>query len=201
MPGREFTGQGAAPKRAEGWNPDELHRHVRGRAETTIRILTVGALLRSQNLLPARAAVSVTGARWQDWRGTRDQPRAHRMPCNPQIAGRDLPDFFVKPVTRRRIQDALGETDELPFHVNYADRLFESCGGIESARRGVEQIVAAQKAGGDLDYAAIRNAWRTVLAGYIGAWSAVERNLLDRMGREDAMVFLERVAGFRPNAP
>jgi hypothetical protein len=36
---------------------------------------------------------------------------------------------------------------------------------------------------------------------YISAWEAVERELLDRTGREKAMAFLERVAGFRRNAP
>lgn len=117
MAGREVLGRGAAPNRREGWNPDELHQHVRGRADVTIRMLIIGAVLRSQNLLPPSGVVTVTGAQWQDWRGTRDQPRAHRFPCNPQIAGRDLPDFAKKPSFRLAIQKALGETDSLPFHV------------------------------------------------------------------------------------
>jgi hypothetical protein len=90
----------------------------------------------------------------------------------------------------------------LPFHVNYADRLFEDFGGIESARRGVEQVVFQQKANKAVDHSIIAGVWRkTVLSGYLSAWDTVEHELLDRVNREKAIAFLERVAGFRRNAP
>jgi hypothetical protein len=202
MPGREFIGQGKAPARREGWNPDELHTHVRGRAEASIRILIAVASLRARNLLPANASVSTTGARWQDWKGTREQPRAHRFPCNPQIANRDLPGFAPNPIFRQRLQDVLAITDFLPFHVNYADRLFEEFGGVEEARKAVAQVQVLQKPGQSPDFSVVHKVWSQSLhAGYVRAWDAVERKLLDRVNRENAIKMLERIAGFRSNAP
>lgn len=107
----------------------ELHTHVRGRAEVSIWILTAVASLRAPifYLLPEPFRPPV----WQDWKGTRKKPRAHRVPCNPQIRNRDLPDFASNPPLPGSLQEALAETDYLPFHVNYAERFFEEFGGIE----------------------------------------------------------------------
>jgi hypothetical protein len=200
---REFIGVGPPPQRRRGWNSDELHSHIRGRAEATVRILIAVAALRSLNVLPGYNAVSVTGAKWQDWRGTNDQPRAHRFPCNPQIAGRDLPDYAANPSNlRQQLLENLAATDQLPFHVNYADELFEDCGGIEAARKGIEEVTLRQTPGGTLTYAAVQIPWReTVLVGYVRAWEAVERRLQDRVNQENAIQLAERIAGFRSNAP
>ena len=153
--------------------------------------------------MPGYNAVSATGARWQDWRGTHDQPRAHRFPCNPQIAGRDLPSYAAdQSGLSKRLQEALAATDALPFHVNYADRLFEEFGGIETARTGIEEVASRQKSGVAVIHSVVEIAWRqTVLPGYVRAWEAVERNLQDRVNRENAVKLLERIAGFRRKAP
>lgn len=202
MPAREFIGEGPAPTRQEGWNPDELHAHVRGRAEASIRILVAVASLQARSLLPASAAVSTTGARWQDWKGTREQPRAHRFPCNPQIGGRDLPDYAPNPTFCRGLQEVLAQTDYLPFHVNYADRLFEEFGGIEEARKAVEQVRTLQKPGRSPDFNVVYKVWRQYLhSGYVRAWDKVEQELMDRVNQENTIKLLKRIAGFRPNAP
>lgn len=203
MAGREFTGAGPAPPRRAGWNSDELHSHIRGRADATVKLLIGAAALRSLNLVPGHDVVSVTGARWQDWRGTREQPRAHRIPCNPCIAGRALPDLApTASRLREKLKETLAVTDSLPFHVNYADRLFEELGGIEAVRKGIGEAVGRQMPGVAVSHAVVHDAWRqTVLPGYVGAWEAVERELLDRVNRENAVRLLERIAGFRRNAP
>jgi hypothetical protein len=199
---REFTGVGRPPQRRPGWNPDELHVHVRGRADATVSILIGVAALRSFNLLNDRVGVSVTGAQWQDWRGSREQPRAHRFPCNPLIGGRDLATCAgTLPALRQLFIDTLAITDSLPFHVNYADRLFEELGGIDAARRGLETVIARQPAGAPIAPAAIGAAWQTVHTAYVQAWQTVERELLDRVNRENAAAFFERTAGVRPTAP
>jgi hypothetical protein len=202
MPSREYIGQGQAPARQDGWNSDELHTHVRGRAEASIRILIAVASLRARNLLPAAGTVSTTGARWQDWKGTRQQPRAHRFPCNPQIGNRNLPDFAPNPTFRRTLQEALAETDYLPFHVNYADRLFEEFGGIEEAKKAVAQVYTLQRPGQNPDFKVVYSVWRQYLhPGYVRAWDTVEQQLQDRVNRENTIKLLERIAGFRNNAP
>lgn len=202
MPSREYIGQGQAPTRQDGWNSDELHTHVRGRAEASIRILIAVASLCARNLLPPAGSVSTTGARWQDWKGTRQQPRAHRFPCNPQIGNRDLPDFAPNPTFRRTLQEALAETDYLPFHVNYADRLFEEFGGIEGARKAVGQVYTLQRPGQNPDFKVVYNVWRQYLhPGYVRAWETVEQRLQDRVNRENTIQLLERIAGFRNHAP
>ena len=202
MPGREYIGQGPAPQREDGWNSDELHLHVRGRADATARVLIAATELRSRNLLPFTGPVAATGARWQDWRGTREQPRAHRFPFNPQVAGRDLPDFAPDTGLAVGLQQTLAETDYLPFHVNYADRLFEEYGGIEAARLAVEQVLSLQTPGQPADYTLVAAVWRqTAFPGYLRAWYTVEHSLQHRINRENAIGLLERIAGFRRNAP
>ena len=203
MAKREFTGVGPRPRRPEGWNPDELHEHVRGRAEATVKVMIAVAALRSLDRLPGGVAVSVTGARWQDWRGTRDQPRAHRFPCNPLIGGRDLLSYALNLKRLSEfLQNTLASTDALPFHVNYADRLFEELGGVEASRKGIEAVASRQKLGKPVHHAVVQTAWRqTVWVDYQRAWESVESKLQDRINRESATNFLERVAGFRRNAP
>jgi len=202
MPRRKFIGVGDAPKRREGWNPDELHVHVRGRAETSVRVLIAVTSLRARNLLPGSGTVSTVGAEWQDWRGTRDQPRAHRFPCNPQIAGRSLTEFAPCPDFRLRLQQVLAETDFLPFHVNYADRLFEKFGGIAAVRKAIEQVHLLQPPGRPPAYHVVTDVWRrTLLPGYVEAWEQVEHALQDSVNQENAIELLERIAGFRRNAP
>jgi hypothetical protein len=85
--------------------------------------------------------------------------------------------------------------------VNYADRLFEKFGGIDSARNGVQQVLLLQRANTAVDHSVVATVWKSVLSGYITAWTSVERELSDRVNRETAVAFLERVAGFRRNAP
>ena len=203
MAERKFIGVGPAPQRPRGWNSDELHTHIRGRAEATVQILIGVAALRSLNLLPGYNVVSVTGAQWQDWRGTRDQPRAHRFPCNPQIAGRHLPDYAANPSSlRQRLLEVLAVTDFLPLHVNHADRLFEKHGGIETARQAVEEVASRQKPGVTVTHSIVEIAWRqTVLPGYIRAWDAVERQLQDDVNKENVAQFRERISRSRPLAP
>jgi hypothetical protein len=203
MAKREFIGVGPAPSRNHGWNSDELHSHIRGRAEATVKILIAVAALRSLNRIPGHDVVSVTGAKWQDWRGTQDQPRAHRFPCNPQIAGRDLVDYAANPSSlRQQLLANLASTDQLPFHVNYADGLFEDCGGIDAARAGIEEVTVRQKPGAPVTYAAVQISWReTVLVGYVRAWEAVERKLQDRINQETIVQLAARIAGFRTTAP
>jgi hypothetical protein len=123
-------------------NSDEPHTQFRGPDDGSR--LAVSSL-RAPNLLIPAGAVSATGARWQRWKGTRQQPRAHRFPCNPQIGSRHLPDFAPHPTFRRTLDEALAETDYLPFHVNYAGRLFEESGGIEAARRAVGRVYPLPK--------------------------------------------------------
>ena len=45
---REYISRRQAPTCQDGWNSDELHTHVRGRAETSIWILTTVASLRAR---------------------------------------------------------------------------------------------------------------------------------------------------------
>ncbi len=202
MAKRELIGTGQAPVHRRGWNSDELHTHIRGRAEATVKILIAVAALRSLNLLPGHNVVSVSGAKWQDWLGTPDQPRAHRFPFNPQIAGRDLPNYAPNAAFKNLLKHNLASTDQLPFHVNYADSRFEECGGIEAARRGIEEVTLRQKPGAAVTHEAVHIPWReTVLVGYIRAWESVERELNDRINRENAMQLQRRIAGYRDNAP
>ena len=203
MADRKLIGLGPAPQRPRGWNSDELHAHIRGRAEATVQILIGVAALRSLNRLPGHNVVSVTGAQWQDWRGTPDQPRAHRFPCNPQIVGRSLPDYAANPSSlRQRLLEALAVTDFLPLHVNHADRLFEKHGGIETARQAVEEVASRQKPGVMVTHSIVEIAWRqTALPGYVRAWETVERRLQDDVNRETAAQLRARISQVRPLAP
>jgi hypothetical protein len=181
----------------------ELHVHIRGRADATIQVLTGAAVLKRHNRLPVAGAVTVTGARWQDWRGTRESPRAHRFPCNPQIGGVSLPDLVANARLRMLLLEPLAVTDPLPFHVNYADRLFEELGGIEAARAAVEYVASNQKVNAAaVDRALVEHAWRTIaFPGYVGAYQNVQRELDGRVNQESAIGLHDRIAQFRPNAP
>jgi len=184
---RKYIGIGPAPTQNKGWNLEEFHAHIRGRAEATVQVVISVAVLKANNLLSQTSPISVSGARWQDWSGTRESPRAHRFPCNPQISGRDLPDLADKPQLRALIQQPLAVTDFLPLYVNYADRLFEEFGGIESARRAVEYAASAQKIDCPIDISLVANAWQSIAwPGYIRAYETAERELLGRVNRDNA---------------
>lgn len=199
---RVFIGAGSAPERPNGWNAAELHEHVRGRAEATARLLIGVAILRSSKVLPDSAVVSVTAAKWQDWKGTAKQPRAHRFPCNPQINGRDLPDLAPSDRVRDFLEDALAVTDPLFLHVNYTDQLFEDRGGIEAARKGLQVVAHHQRSGAPVSHHVAWSAWDDIVRpGYVGAWQRTAESVLGRINDESTKQFLARVKGYKPSAP
>ena len=80
--------------------------------------------------------------------------------------------------------------------------MFEEFGGIEEARKAVGQVYTLQRPGQNPDFKVVYNVWRQYLhPGYVRAWETVEQQLQDRLNRENTIKLLERIAGFRNNAP
>jgi len=124
-----------------------LARHVRTRSEETIRLCVHLAYLRMRGVIPDGSTVSVTGAAYQDARGTRAFPRAHVLPGNVCVNGSNIPDLIAsQPRLAMEFTGPLKRTDMLPLLFNYADRLFEDTGGIDALADVARWVIGEQDA-------------------------------------------------------
>jgi hypothetical protein len=63
-----------------------------------------------------------------------------RGPADGSLWSGHVSDFAPDQTLPRTLEEALAETDYLPFHGNYAHRLFQEFGGIEGSKRAVGQV-------------------------------------------------------------
>jgi hypothetical protein len=202
--GRIFTHPGARPVEPPGgsWSPADLHIHVKGRADATAQILIGVAVLKQVGAI-WNYVVDTTGAVWQDWEGSSDlSNRAHRLPCNPTIANRSIPDLAPTISLRNALIHPLAQTDFLPIHANYADSRFEKLGGANSFAAAVRLVAREQTRGKAADYDLFRQAVLGVaISGYNTAYQQVGHELQNTINNEDARTFASRRDRFNPIAP
>lgn len=132
-----------------GINLAALATHVRGRADATAEVMVNVAYLKAAGLTNSYAIVGHTRAVYQAVTAERENPYAHRMPCNPTLNIWSLPEL----VRHRAIalQQALirplAVGDILPRVVNYADNHFENSGACETVDRAVQFVIHEQDMG------------------------------------------------------
>jgi hypothetical protein len=125
-----------------------LARHVRARSTETIRFCTNLAYLRMKGVIPDGSTLSTTGAAYQDAHGTTGYHRAHVLPCNVCVNGQNIPELVSsQPRLMAELAVPLKRTDMLPELYNYADGLFEKCGGIDALLAVAWWIITEQKIG------------------------------------------------------
>jgi hypothetical protein len=201
---RIYTRTGVRPvdPAAGSWGPADLHIHVKGRAEATAQILIGVAVLKQAGAI-WNYVVHMTGAVWQDWEGSGDlSNRAHRVPCNPIIANRSIPDLAPTISLRNALIDPLARTDFLPIHANYADSRFEKLGGANSFTSAVRLVVREQARDKAIDYELFRHALLDIaLAGYNAAYQQVRREVQNAINNENVSAFVARRDGLNPIAP
>jgi hypothetical protein len=175
---------------------------VKGRAEATAQILIGAAVLKQVGAI-WNYVVHMTGAVWQDWEGSSDlSNRAHRVPCNPIIANRSIPDLAPTISFRNALIDPLARTDFLPIHANYADSRFEKLGGANSFTSAVRLVVREQARDKAVNYDLFRHAVLDVaLAGYNAACQQVRREVQNAINNENVSEFASRRDRFNPIAP
>jgi hypothetical protein len=149
--GRKIVG-GAVPNRVPVLSDisgrNALARHVRARCQETIRFCTNLAYLRMKGVIVDGSTSSMTGAAYQDARGTVAYPRAHVLPGNLCINGQNIPDLVSgQPRLMAELTAPLKRTDMLPVLYNYADRLFEDSGGIDALLAVSRWIASEQRVG------------------------------------------------------
>lgn len=150
--GRTYIGGATNPLSARfhtGLNLDTLEQHARGRLEAVAKIVSGVALLTSEGRASHMDHVSYTGAVYQDIKGTPENPRAHRFPCNPKIGIWNIPEIVSPRFHRLRGELArpLAVTDLLPIEANYADSRFEEGGGSDTVKECIEFVLTEQRRG------------------------------------------------------
>jgi hypothetical protein len=130
-----------------------------------------------KNVIPDHSTVSITGAAYQDARGTTDYPRAHVLPGNVRINGQNIPDLvLIQPRLMEELAAPLKRTDMLPVLFNYADRLFEDTGGIHALLAVCRWVVAEQRPGQPMRPDLIDDAYyRHAVPDYGSAYEAAAR--------------------------
>jgi hypothetical protein len=181
-----------------------LEFHARQRSEATAEVLMGVGLLRSRGRVYKTDAVAYTGAVWQDMAesGNPFEQRSHRVPCNPTIGYKNIPDHTLSPRLRYELTIPLAVTDPLPIIANYADKRFEDLGGKEALARAVREIVQHQEQGRPVDYDLYVHALRIVLGDYAKAFR--ERVIPDvemKVEREGAESLREQMERYKPSAP
>lgn len=191
---RKFVGPGKAPNPdVRGWTEADIDQHVKGRAEATAAVLLGVALLKKLNLIGSFQQVRYTKAVWQDWSGNEQNPRAHRIPCNPTIAYRNIPDIPKGIPLQQALIKPLAKTDFLDLVVNHVDSRFEALGAKESLAEAVRFVVKEQGEGKPvnrdvLHYAAVNVA----KAGYQKACTAVHSEVMQEINGEGYSQMMER---------
>jgi hypothetical protein len=202
--GRIYTHRGPRPidPPPGSWGPQDLHVHVRGRADATAQLLLDVAVLKQRGSI-WNYVVGYTGAVWQDWEGSSwESERAHRAPCNPTIGNRNIPDLAEIDAFRDALIAPLDRTDFLPKAANYCDGRFESLGGAKSLTDAVLVVAREQERNKPLNYDLFRHALVEIaLPGYKTACAAVCADLLNQVNREDAIELRDRIDRFNPRAP
>ncbi|HEX7360312.1 MAG TPA: hypothetical protein VF283_07455 [Bryobacteraceae bacterium] len=128
--------------------------------------------------------------------------RAHRVPCNPTITNRSIPDLAPTISLRNALIDPLARTDFLPLYANYADSRFEALGGADSFANAVRIIAREQPQDKPIDYDLFRHAVLGVAqAGYNAAYEQVGLQLRDAMNSETTSKFFSRRDEHKPIAP
>jgi hypothetical protein len=178
--GRKFLG-GTVPNRVAEIdnisNMGALARHVRARSHETIRFLTNLAYLRMRGVIPDNSTLSITGAAYQDARGTTTYPRAHVLPGNVRVNGHNIPDLVAnQPRLMAELTVPLKRTNMLPVVFNYADRLFEDTGAIDVLLAASRWLVGEQPNGQMIGPYLMANAYdRHVAPGYAAAYEAAAK--------------------------
>jgi len=162
-----------------------LREHVHGRAEAAAQIAASLAYLKSRGNLREIEPVTATGAVYQDSKGTKLYPRAHRFPCNIMIGYNNVPD--LPSAMAVRLSNALkvpyAITDPLPVIANYADRLFESAGAVDIVVYAVRFIAAEQKKGQPVHVNLVRHAIEMILLpGFQKAYEEARLNMREKSG-------------------
>jgi hypothetical protein len=187
--GRKFLG-GTVPNRVPEIdnisNMGALARHVRARSHETIRFLTNLAYLRMRSVIPDNSTLSITGAAYQDARGTTAYPRAHVLPGNVRINGMNVPDLVAsQPRLMAELTVPLKRTNMLPVVFNYADRLFEDTGAIDVLVAACRWLVGEQKSGEAIGPNLMAAAYdQHVKIGYGAAYEAAAKRA-ETMSEED----------------
>ncbi|HWC00533.1 MAG TPA: hypothetical protein VG672_27695, partial [Bryobacteraceae bacterium] len=161
-------------------------------------------VLKKLGRLHGNEAVAPTGAVYQDWRGTREFPRAHRFPCNPKVAGRNLPEFAPTSKMEDALIEPLAITDFLTFEVNYADCRFEDLGGIAAGVEAVQYVLSHQPPNQAVNLEVIQHAVLNIaLEGYQRAYVLAAEELVQRINQENVHQMLARSAKskVRPVSP
>jgi hypothetical protein len=175
-PSRKILG-GRAPTppsaRFGGINLATLETHVRGRADATAEVMINVAYLKAAGLANSYAIVGHTGAMYQAATAERENPYAHRMPCNPTLNIWSLPELVRHRTTA--LQEALirplAVGDVLPRVVNYADNHFENSGACETVDRAVQFVIHEQDTGKRVNTNLIRHVIDgIILPGYAQAY-------------------------------
>ena len=149
-----------------------LRSHVWGRAETTARVLSNIAYMKARDWVSEYDIVSLTGSVYQDKRGTKEFPAAHRFVGNPVLTGRDLPQIppFSSFALQQKIKQPLAETDILPVLVNTADRRFEMDGACQSITKAIRHILAEQPKAESVKAKMVGRIVENVLAEFSGVY-------------------------------
>ena len=162
-----------------------LREHVHGRAEAAAQVAAALAYLKSRGRLREIEIVTATGAVYQDAKGTKVYPRAHRFPCNIMIGYSNVPE--LPSFSDARLSNALkvpyAITDPLPVIANYSDRFFETAGAVEAVVYAVRFIATEQKKGKPVHVNLVRHVIEMILlAGFEKAYEEARANVRERGG-------------------
>lgn len=160
-------GDGTTPRSIEY---DDVGRHAARRLDAMQEMIVQLAALKAGGA--ASTLTTPTGARFQDFTGTRANVAAHRAIFAPTVDG--FNPAFLRPVARNpALRDAIiapqARTDFLPKFANYGDRLFE----IVAQDRTVDlmrRVMDRHKPSGGLEFGLLHDAMFELQELYDGAY-------------------------------
>jgi hypothetical protein len=175
------------------WSQRDLHVHVKGRADCTGLVLLGVAVLKQKGLI-WNHVVSYTGAVWQDWEGsTPYSNRAHRVPCNPTITNRNIPDIAPTRGFQDALIEPLAKTDFLPKIANHCDSRFEALGAAAAFAAAIRLVTREQERDRPINFDLFHHALQGIaLAGYKAAYEAVLLEASNYINEESGPELLER---------
>ena len=129
-----------------------LHRHAVGRSVAMAETVVHAAFMRAAGFIPPGVPLAYTGAKYQDYQGTREFQRAHRATLALKVGARNIADIAGRqyPDLWRALVGPQAVTDLLPVYANYADRIFEILVAPKTFKL-IQSVIHHQEPGQDVN--------------------------------------------------
>jgi len=203
-PSRIILGtSGVYPPSVPANHPESIKIHSEGTEETDAEILLDLAILKQVGIvLPSTiesSSIELSGARYQDCRGSEEIQQAHRATGNLRINGKSLPVVAANlPVqVVHQLTIPIKSTDPLTKAGNYADRLIGINGANRAFARAARFVLEEQQQGKPVKPSLIQHAARQLSAERFQAKDQAYE-YVKRKGEDDyARLLVSAPAGLR----